>query len=152
MMGLSTSGIISLGCALVAGRKRVPSPAAGKTTLQTFRLMNPRAMVDNFTSLREPVPPLRGSVRFSTLPSTPPAAPCWARLSRPCGAGASELHIAERVPRFTFAHTETVNYLARQTITLLPAPLPTAPAVISAAPAPAQAASLSARTSTHLRV
>src|SRR5208337_1494113 len=86
MIGLSTSGIISLGCALVAGRKRVPSPAAGKTTLQTFRLMNPRAMVDNFTSLREPVPPLRGSVRFSTLPSTPPAAPCWARLSRPCGS------------------------------------------------------------------
>src|SRR5262249_47459370 len=36
MMGLSTSGSISLGCALVAGRKRVPSPAAGKTALRTF--------------------------------------------------------------------------------------------------------------------
>ena len=34
--GLSTSGSISLGCALVAGRKRVPSPAAGKTALRTF--------------------------------------------------------------------------------------------------------------------
>src|SRR5712691_2629529 len=36
MMGLSTSGSISLGCALVAGRKRVPSPAAGKTAFLTF--------------------------------------------------------------------------------------------------------------------
>src|SRR5436190_19736065 len=36
MMGLSTSGSISLGCALVAGRKRVPNPAAGNTALQTF--------------------------------------------------------------------------------------------------------------------
>src|SRR6266567_2276905 len=36
MIGLSTSGSISLGSALVAGRKRVPSPAAGNTALQTF--------------------------------------------------------------------------------------------------------------------
>src|SRR5262249_31186635 len=36
MMGLSTSGSISLGCALVAGRNRVPSPAAGKTALRTL--------------------------------------------------------------------------------------------------------------------
>src|SRR6185369_2824020 len=36
MMGLSTSGSISLGWALVAGRKRVPRPAAGKTALRTF--------------------------------------------------------------------------------------------------------------------
>src|SRR5712692_2936968 len=35
MVGLSTSGSISFGCALVAGRKRVPSPAAGKTPLRT---------------------------------------------------------------------------------------------------------------------
>ena len=33
--GLSTRGSISLGCALVAGRKRVPQPAAGKTALRT---------------------------------------------------------------------------------------------------------------------
>src|SRR5580698_7014830 len=39
MMGLSTSGSISLGWALVAGRKRVPSPAAGKTALRT-RMVN----------------------------------------------------------------------------------------------------------------
>src|SRR6266496_2148956 len=36
MVGLSTRGSISLGCALVAGRKRVPSPAAGKTALRSF--------------------------------------------------------------------------------------------------------------------
>src|ERR1051326_6664719 len=36
MMGLSTSGSISLGCALVAGRNRVPNPAAGKTALRTL--------------------------------------------------------------------------------------------------------------------
>src|SRR5258705_2881324 len=34
MTGLSTSTSISFGCALVAGRKRVPSPAAGKTALR----------------------------------------------------------------------------------------------------------------------
>src|ERR1017187_10996059 len=34
--GLSTSGNISLGMALVAGRNRVPSPAAGNTALRTF--------------------------------------------------------------------------------------------------------------------
>src|SRR4051812_44069143 len=33
--GLSTSGSISFGCALVAGRNRVPQPAAGKTALRT---------------------------------------------------------------------------------------------------------------------
>ena len=36
MMGLSTIGSISFGCALVAGRKRVPSPAAGKTAFLTL--------------------------------------------------------------------------------------------------------------------
>src|SRR5579859_4974083 len=36
--GLSTTVNISFGCALVAGRKRVPSPAAGRTALRTFRL------------------------------------------------------------------------------------------------------------------
>src|SRR6266498_2881038 len=36
MVGLSTIGSISFGCALVAGRNRVPSPAAGKTALRTF--------------------------------------------------------------------------------------------------------------------
>src|SRR5881296_1976007 len=34
IIGLSTSGSISFGCALVAGRNRVPSPAAGNTALR----------------------------------------------------------------------------------------------------------------------
>src|SRR5512139_648163 len=34
--GLSTTGSISLGLALVAGRKRVPNPATGKTALVIF--------------------------------------------------------------------------------------------------------------------
>src|SRR5690348_8325773 len=39
MMGLSTSGSISFGCAFVAGKKRVPSPAAGNTALRTLIVM-----------------------------------------------------------------------------------------------------------------
>jgi hypothetical protein len=36
MSGLSTIGSISLGLALVAGRKRVPKPATGNTALVTL--------------------------------------------------------------------------------------------------------------------
>jgi hypothetical protein len=36
MAGVSTTGIISLGIALVAGRNRVPSPAAGMTAFFTM--------------------------------------------------------------------------------------------------------------------
>ena len=36
IVGLSTSGSISLGCAFVTGRKRVPSPAAGKIAFRTL--------------------------------------------------------------------------------------------------------------------
>src|SRR3954464_14032321 len=36
MIGLSTSGNISFGCAFVAGRNRVPRPAAGNTALRTI--------------------------------------------------------------------------------------------------------------------
>src|SRR3954464_4355353 len=39
MAGLSTTGSISLGVALVAGRNRVPRPAAGMTAFVTRRLM-----------------------------------------------------------------------------------------------------------------
>src|SRR5690606_23011561 len=35
MIGLSTSGSISFGIVLVAGRKRVPRPAAGNTAVRT---------------------------------------------------------------------------------------------------------------------
>src|SRR5574341_1806821 len=46
MMGLSTSGSISLGCALVAGRKRVPRPAAGKTDFLTL-VINRQSTIGN---------------------------------------------------------------------------------------------------------
>src|SRR5437773_4804441 len=36
IMGLSTRGSISFGCAFVAGRNRVPRPAAGNTALRTI--------------------------------------------------------------------------------------------------------------------
>src|SRR5579884_3164564 len=39
MMGLSTSGNISFGWAFVAGKKRVPNPAAGNTALRTLIFM-----------------------------------------------------------------------------------------------------------------
>src|SRR5271157_1745597 len=39
------------------------------------------------TASQESVPSLRDSSRISDLPSTPPAAPCWAKLFRPFGAG-----------------------------------------------------------------
>ena len=43
MAGLSTTGSISFGVALVAGRNRVPSPAAGITALRTVAsLLMPR--------------------------------------------------------------------------------------------------------------
>src|SRR5438045_416019 len=38
MSGLSTTGSISLGLALVTGRKRVPSPATGNTALVTLEM------------------------------------------------------------------------------------------------------------------
>src|SRR5262245_59945559 len=39
--GVSSSGSISLGWALVAGRNRVPSPAAGMTAFRTFVIAPP---------------------------------------------------------------------------------------------------------------
>src|ERR1700686_89414 len=39
MIGLSTNGNISFGWALVAGKKRVPNPAAGKMALRTLRVL-----------------------------------------------------------------------------------------------------------------
>src|SRR4051794_20493647 len=41
MSGRSTTVSISLGIALVAGRKRVPRPATGKTALRTFFIYTP---------------------------------------------------------------------------------------------------------------
>src|SRR5262245_25821439 len=53
MLGVSTSGNISFGIALVAGRNRVPSPATGSTALRTrFLVMRVRP----FYARRQPMP------------------------------------------------------------------------------------------------
>src|SRR2546425_12255657 len=43
--GLSTIGSISFGLALVAGRKRVPSPATGNTALVTLFIESPASVI-----------------------------------------------------------------------------------------------------------
>src|ERR1043166_1978889 len=66
MIGLSTSGSISLGCAFVAGRKRVPRPAAGKmplcTAVVTSRIVSLEAMLDP-TYVREHLDEVRTGLR-----------------------------------------------------------------------------------------
>src|SRR5882672_2501526 len=53
MVGLSTSGSISFGCALVTGRKRVPRPAAGKMALRTIDAVTTTIyMVDTLEGIR----------------------------------------------------------------------------------------------------
>ena len=70
MMGLSTSGSISLGWALVAGRKRVPSPAAGKTAFLIFCMA-----ADASTTPSLPI--LRVALAAGT-PATLERPPSWA--------------------------------------------------------------------------
>src|SRR6516164_5062571 len=62
MVGLSTRGSISLGWALVTGRKRVPRPAAGKIALRTVILDN-LSVVDRSTHPARPRPHRRAGSR-----------------------------------------------------------------------------------------
>src|SRR5260370_31714936 len=48
MAGLSTKGSISLGCALVAGRNRVPSPAAVMIAFRTAGLVTDGGPAERF--------------------------------------------------------------------------------------------------------
>jgi hypothetical protein len=48
MSGLSTTLSISFGLALVAGKKRVPKPATGKTALVTALVLNGIAIPISF--------------------------------------------------------------------------------------------------------
>src|ERR1035441_9269164 len=41
---------------------------------------------------------------FPTLPSTPPAAPCWAKLSRAYGAGFSPIRSHWQIPSLVHTH------------------------------------------------
>src|SRR5215475_4762914 len=66
--GLSTSGSISLGCAFVAGRNRVPSPAAGKTAfdMRIFYLFNHCADAEP----ARPIEEMKGDGRVPVEPFT----------------------------------------------------------------------------------
>src|SRR5437870_5571552 len=80
MAGLSTTGSISLGCALVAGRNRVPSPAAGMIALRT--LISSRFLRAGGPSSKRP--PVLGVAHAATSIPTPLRAhaatrPCCAR-------------------------------------------------------------------------
>src|SRR5256885_7900095 len=48
VVGLSTGGSISFGCAFVTGRKRVPRPAAGKIALRTVRVVTSGGLGERF--------------------------------------------------------------------------------------------------------
>ncbi|CFW49931.1 Uncharacterised protein [Bordetella pertussis] len=56
--GLSTTGSISFGMALVAGRKRVPIPATGKTALRTTCMKTPGGSAGKFVEAANFLPPL----------------------------------------------------------------------------------------------
>jgi hypothetical protein len=55
MRGLSTRQSISLGMALVAGRKRVPMPAAGKTALRIFMVIEEKPFRENVDWMRNAI-------------------------------------------------------------------------------------------------
>ena len=50
-------------------------------------------------------PRLRDSDLFPTIPSTPPAAPCWAKLCRAYGAGFSARKFHSQIPSLVLTHT-----------------------------------------------
>src|SRR5207249_4311034 len=81
MVGLSTSGSISLGWALVTGRKRVPRPAAGKMARRTAGLVIP----DNVPGDRVPGPSTRSGRAHGTDHRQPAA-------HAPRGRGRALLH------------------------------------------------------------
>ena len=91
MIGRSTSGIISLGMALVAGRKRVPKPAAGRTAFLTRTVIG---------SLLERVASQRSARRVSGCADVRGASRgkeySNARPPRPRGAKARNATIANR--------------------------------------------------------
>src|SRR5713101_8523020 len=66
MTGLSTTGSISLGTALEAGRKRVPRPAAGITALRT-RVTNEQLLFRSRSALRQVA--RVGSLRPTSAPA-----------------------------------------------------------------------------------
>ena len=52
--------------------------------------------------------PVRDSDLFPTLPSTAPAAPCWAKLCRAYGAGFSARKFHSQIPSLVLTHTKVI--------------------------------------------
>jgi hypothetical protein len=77
MIGLSTSGSISFGCALVAGRKRVPQPAAGRQLSDAQSNLKACEGADQRSIPTAPAPP-SGADRSGPRPALR-----WPSLSRP---------------------------------------------------------------------
>ena len=77
--GLSTTGSISFGLALVAGRKRVPRPATGKTALVIFFMvlflieLPSTACASGLSELQEPASSSTGTPSSSAFASLLPA-------------------------------------------------------------------------------
>ena len=83
MLGTSTSGSISLGTALVAGKNRVPSPATGSTALRTRFFVMGQTFYARFhpaLALSTPVappaaPPAPDGDAVAAADAAPPASP-----------------------------------------------------------------------------
>src|SRR6187402_3155334 len=90
MSGLSTMGSISLGLALVAGRKRVPRPATGNTATSTrlFFMAAPAL----FGGQNHTTPP------FPALQATDPGAREFAQFHDSRGHGTGFLDLLVRTP------------------------------------------------------
>src|SRR5579863_4967873 len=68
--GLSTTGSISFGCAFVAGRNRVPSPAAGNTALRTFAIILVHYRCEKLDQVSDRIFVAIPAYRDSELPAT----------------------------------------------------------------------------------
>src|SRR3954471_20459528 len=110
MMGLSTSGSISLGWAFVAGRKRVPQPAAGKTALRTRIELRGYGRWDRGSGAAVYHRPLAGPVRRGGRASqrsdgsrrrTRPVDRGWRGGSRPPDERAGDAGRPARTPSWT---------------------------------------------------
>ena len=82
--GLSTTGSISFGVALVAGRNRVPSPAAGMTALRTTAPL----MVTTLDDRARMTSGFSGATKADVRATSAPARSARIRAERSCGARA----------------------------------------------------------------
>src|ERR1035437_2239130 len=105
MTGLSTSGSISFGWALVAGRKRVPQPAAGKTAFRTRILPQLSSGLDVAYRGEYTVGPA-ATTRSRTAGYRPELAPTG--LGRPFRSGSGSLRHRHRVDELVVVAMDSV--------------------------------------------